>query len=209
MFVRAYLRASTKEQDAERARERLIQFAEGNNQQIASFYVENESGTKLERPELNRLLSDSHPGDIILIESVDRLTRLQREQWELLKQRMGEKRIRVVALDLPTSHRALTQTESDGFTDAMLDAINGMMLDMLAAIALKDYEQRRQRQAEGLKRAKDRGVLTGRKADPKLHAQVEALLEAGKSWNQITELADVSRATVSRIAKKMKKESIQ
>ena len=48
MFIRAYLRASTVEQDAERARELLIGFAAEHGHQIASFYVENESGATLE-----------------------------------------------------------------------------------------------------------------------------------------------------------------
>ncbi|MCO9809318.1 recombinase family protein, partial [Salmonella enterica subsp. enterica serovar Mbandaka] len=43
MFIRAYLRASTKEQNAERARESLIQFATQHGQRIAAFYIENVS----------------------------------------------------------------------------------------------------------------------------------------------------------------------
>lgn len=53
MFIRAYLRASTKEQNAERARESLIQFAAQHGQhgqhgqRIAAFYIENVSGATL------------------------------------------------------------------------------------------------------------------------------------------------------------------
>ena len=56
MFVRAYLRASTDEQDANRAREELKAFAAGRGLSVACWYVENESGAKLARPELFRLL---------------------------------------------------------------------------------------------------------------------------------------------------------
>ncbi len=52
MFVRAYFRASTAEQDAHRARARLDAFAEEHGFSIAAWYVENESGAKLSRPEL-------------------------------------------------------------------------------------------------------------------------------------------------------------
>lgn len=38
---------------------------------------------------------------------------------------------------------------------SMLKAINNMMMDMLAAIARKDYQDRRRRQAEGIKKAKE------------------------------------------------------
>ena len=70
---------------------------------IAATYVENESGTKLARPELFRLLSDARPGDILLVEQVDRLSRLTATDWERLKSELAARRVRVVALDLPTS----------------------------------------------------------------------------------------------------------
>jgi DNA invertase Pin-like site-specific DNA recombinase len=59
MFVRAYLRASTNEQDAARARQQLEAFAAERDLRIAAYYVENESGATLARPELFRLLSDA------------------------------------------------------------------------------------------------------------------------------------------------------
>ena len=46
----------------------------------------------------------------------------------------------------------MKDTAGDEFTSRMLDAINRMMLDMLAAIARKDYEQRRERQAQGIEK---------------------------------------------------------
>ncbi|MCP5904737.1 recombinase family protein, partial [Klebsiella pneumoniae] len=85
MFVRAYLRASTTEQDANRARESLQAFADGHGLKIAAWYVENESGASLARPELFRLLRDAQPGDLLLCEQVDRLSRLTTADWERLK----------------------------------------------------------------------------------------------------------------------------
>lgn len=57
--------------------------------------------------------------------------------------------LRVVSLDLPTSHTALTANASDDLTGKMLDTVNAMLLVMLAAVARKDYKDRRRRQAEG------------------------------------------------------------
>ena len=76
MFVRAYLRASSNSQDADRARQQLEAFAAERGLRIAAWYIENESGAKLTRPELFRLLSDFCPGDLLLVEQVDRLSRL-------------------------------------------------------------------------------------------------------------------------------------
>src|ERR671913_1084422 len=103
MFVRACLRASTDEQDASRARQQLETFVAERGLKIAASYIENESGAKLARPELFRLLSDARPGDVLLVEQVDRLSRLTTSDWERLKAEIAARRVRVVALDLPTS----------------------------------------------------------------------------------------------------------
>ena len=134
MFVRAYLRASTDEQDASRAKDQLKACAAERGLSIAACYVENESGAKLARPELFRLLADAHPGDVLLVEQVDRLSRLTAEDWERLKAELTARRVRVVALDLPTSWMMATNA-GDEFTVRMFEAINGMLLDMLAAVA--------------------------------------------------------------------------
>src|ERR1700709_1530075 len=103
MFVRAYLRASTVEQDATRARKALDAFASERGLRIANCYVENESGAKLTRPELFRLLADCQPGDVLLTEQVDRLSRLTEPDWRQLRAEIEAKQVRIVALDLPTS----------------------------------------------------------------------------------------------------------
>lgn len=147
MFVRAYLRASTAEQDANRAREALQQFAAGHGRAIAAQYVENGSGARTDRAELLRLIADAHAGDVLLLESIDRLSRLPVADWQALKAAIDSKGLRIVALDLPTSHQSMRDKAGDEFTDRMQAAINGMMIEMMAAIARKDYEQRRERQA--------------------------------------------------------------
>jgi DNA invertase Pin-like site-specific DNA recombinase len=153
MFVRAYLRASTKEQDANRARTDLEAFTAERGLVIAATYLENESGASLQRPELFRLLADSHPGDVLLVEQVDRLSRLNAADWERLRAEIRQRQVKVVALDLPTSWQ-LASANSDDFTSRTAEAINGMLLDMLAAIARKDYEDRRKRQAQGIQVAR-------------------------------------------------------
>jgi len=59
MIARLYLRASTKEQDAERALELLTYFCTERKIEISEKYIENFSGTKLNRPQLNQLLDDA------------------------------------------------------------------------------------------------------------------------------------------------------
>ena len=203
MFIRAYLRASTSDQDATRARDQLKAFSAERGVKIAAWYTENESGAKLARPELFRLLADSQAGDIILIEQVDRLSRLTTGDWEKLKAEISARRVRVVALDLPTSWMMATGN-GDDFTARMFDAINGMLLDMLAAIGRKDYEDRRRWQAQGISKAKSEGRFKGRQEDAKRNAGIASMLAEGKSWNAIQDVTNCSRATIAKIAKRMK-----
>ena len=64
MTVRIYVRASTKDQDAERALSDLIKFSNDYGSEYIE-YIENESGTKLNRPILTKLLNESNQGDIL------------------------------------------------------------------------------------------------------------------------------------------------
>ncbi|QOZ69331.1 recombinase family protein [Bradyrhizobium arachidis] len=200
MFIRAYLRASTDDQDADRARDQLKTFAADRGLKIAAWYVESESGAKLARPELFRLIADSQPGDVLLIEQVDRLSRLTQADWERLKAELTARRLRVVALDLPTSWM-MAVGNGDEFTARMFDAINGMLLDMLAAIARKDYEDRRRRQAQGQAKAKTEGRYKGRPADTERNAGIARMLAARMSWSAIQAATGCSRATIAKIAK--------
>lgn len=201
MFVRAYLRASTKEQDAERARGDLEAFAAGRQMVIAATYVENESGASLARPELFRLLGDCRPGDVLLVEQVDRLSRLTAADWERLKDEIRKRQVKVVALDLPTSHMMMTSRHED-FTSRMFEALNSMLLDMLAAIARKDYDDRRRRQAQGIAKAKEAGLYRGRREDKDRNAAIVKMLQSGQSWNSIVAATGASRSTLSRLARR-------
>ena len=201
MRIYGYLRASTDKQNANRAKSSLEKFAQDLNHRVSAWFIENESGAKLKRPELFRLLEIAHQGDVLLIEQVDRISRLNAEDWESLKALITTKGIRIVALDLPTSHQFMTQS-TDEFTQRMLSAINAMLLDMLAAVSRKDYEDRRRRQLQGIQTAKDNGKYRGRQVNQKLHNNIAALLQAGKSYGAIVELLGCSRSTISIFRKK-------
>jgi DNA invertase Pin-like site-specific DNA recombinase len=202
-YLRAYLRASTDEQDATRARDQLKAFAAERNLDVVAWYVENESGAKLARPELFRLLGDAHDGDILLVEQVDRLSRLSAADWESLKVQLAAKHIRVVALDLPTSW-TMAAKAADDFTARMFEAINNMLLDMLAAVARKDYDDRRRRQAQGQAKAKAEGRYKGRQADVERNDGIGRMIAAGQSWSSIQAATGCSRATIAKIAKRLK-----
>ena len=202
-FIRAYLRASTHEQDATRAKNVLDAFASHQKLVICNYYIENESGAKLERPELFRLLADCQPQDVLLVEDVDRLSRLTAVDWDALKIIIKSKSIRVVAVNVPTTWHQLSQTTSN-FDSRIFDAINSMLLDMLAAIARRDYEQRRERQAQGIAKAKQTGKYHGRKVDLNRYEAINRLLASGSSWSIVQKTVGCSRSTISRAVKLQK-----
>ena len=125
--VRIYVRASTKDQNAERALSDLIKFSKAYSKKNES-YVENYSGTKLDRPQLTKLLNEAKQGDILLVESVDRLSRLSQDDFAILKQRIKDKGSRLVVADLPTTHTI----SNDSMTGEILKVVNDMLIDLLA-----------------------------------------------------------------------------
>jgi DNA invertase Pin-like site-specific DNA recombinase len=202
MFVRAYLRASTKDQDASRAEGQLKDFATERGLKIAAWYRENESGAKLDRPELFKLLSDAQDGDVLLIEQVDRLSRLNDVDWKKLRAAIDAKGVRIVALDLPTSHQLMAN--ADSFTGRVLEAVNGLLLDLLAATARKDYEDRRRRQAQGVAKARAEGKFQGRPENVDRNAGIAGMLTSGMSWSDIEAATGCGRATIAKVRKRLK-----
>ncbi|RKD96755.1 recombinase family protein [Marinifilum flexuosum] len=205
MRVYGYLRASTDDQDANRAKTTLCDFAESLEIKISAWFVENESGAKLSRPELFRLLELAEPGDGILIEQIDRITRLDENDWTKLKSIIIENKLKIISMDLPTSYNL--PKSNDEFQKRILDIINSMMLDILAATARKDYVDRKRRQAEGVKKAKLQGKYKGRPEDLELQEKIESLLTDGKSYNYIQNMLGCARGTISKISKRIKEES--
>ena len=199
-FIRAYLRASTKEQDAQRARGSLDRFAHEHGVVICNYYAENESGAHLKRPELFRLLADSQPSDILLVEDIDRLSRLASTEWGNLKGIIRKREVRVVAVNVPTTWQHLTPIQNE-FDARMFGAINDMLLDMLAAIARRDYEQRRERQKQGIEKARIAGKYRGRMVDLERYHAINRLLASGSSWNVVQKTIKCSRSTISSAIK--------
>ena len=198
MNTRIYLRASTKDQDAERALQILQDLNQNLNLGETIVYVENYSGTKLDRPELNKLLSEANQGDTLLVESIDRLSRLTQQDFQELKRRIQEKGLRLIVADLPTTYQMI-QT-SDSITHSILELINNMLIDLLATMARLDNEKRIERIKQGLARSGYKP--TGKKANEAKHKRIKELLAAGNmTKEEIAKAVNCGVATVYRVAK--------
>lgn len=197
-----YLRASTKDQDAQRALSSLQQFAKDHNLMVKGTFTENISGTKLDRPELNALLDAAQAGDVLLVESVDRLSRLSQDDWAKLKAIIESKGLKLVVADLPTSHQLISDK---GITGQIMAVINSMLIDLMATMARLDQEKRVERIKQGLDNKKARGEKVGGKT--KNHAKwaeiQKHLSNATLTVEQVAKLSGVGVATVYRVKASM------
>ena len=194
MTVRIYVRASTKDQDAKRALSDLIGFSKGYDDSYIE-YIENYSGTKLDRPALTKLLNEANQDDILLVESVDRLSRLSQDDFAILKQRIKDKGLRLVVADLPTTH-----TISTGMSGEILAVINNMLIDLLATMAKLDNDKRRERIKQGL--ANSGYKPTGKKANIQKHKRIKELASQNNmKKDEIAKACGVGVATVYRVLK--------
>ena len=192
MTVRIYVRASTKEQNAERALKDLISFSKSYGDSYVE-YIENFSGTKLDRPALNKLLDDANQGDILLVESVDRLSRLSQENFAILKQRIKDKGLRLVVHDLPTTH-----TINEGMTGEILAVVNNMLIDLLATMAKLDNDKRKERIKQGLLNSGYKPK--GKTANTAKHKRILELNSQNTLTKEdIAKLVDVNVSTVYRV----------
>ncbi|EOR4944540.1 recombinase family protein [Escherichia coli] len=198
MNVRIYCRASTEGQHADRALTSLREFSKSKGWQIAGEYIENASGAKLERVELMRLLSEAQSGDLLLVEAIDRLSRLEHSAWVELKDTLNRKGLIIVSMDLPTSWQMVEMAGND-LTSGILRAVNAMLIDILATMARQDYEIRRKRQQQGIERAKSEGIYIGRAKNQEAREIVREMLEQGVKPELIMKAAGISRATYYRI----------
>ncbi|NBB37065.1 MULTISPECIES: recombinase family protein [Pseudomonas] len=205
MKAHIYLRASTKDQDADRAKAQLLEFASNSGFQVVGIYSENISGTKLQRPQLMKLLAAADPGDVLLVESIDRLSRLSQSDWARLKQILADKQLRLIVVDLPTTH---LQADSS-ITGQIMAVINDMLIDLTSTMARLDQEKRVERIRQGLanKRAQDPDwTPPGKQKNIKLWESIERLLAKlpEASADEIATLAGCGVATVYRVKKELK-----
>jgi DNA invertase Pin-like site-specific DNA recombinase len=194
--ARVYLRVSTEEQDLAR-QEAIVANARGAGYYVAAVYREKASGARPDRPELIRMIADLQPGEVVIAEKIDRISRLPLPEAERLVAAIRAKGARLAVPGIVD----LTDLVADntGVARIVLEAVQDMLLRVALQSARDDYETRRERQREGITIARRAGRYTGRKADVAQHRRIVALREAGMSIARTAELAGCSIAQVKRV----------
>lgn len=141
-----YIRVSSKEQNLERQRRAMEELSKKEGFTFDKKFHEKISGKNMERPELLHMLDYVREGDIVYITDFSRLSRSLEDLLNILNQ-MDSKGVGVVSLkesfDISTPQGKL-------------------MLTMLGAINEFEREIIRERQLEGIKIAKEKGIYKGR-----------------------------------------------
>ncbi len=168
MNIYGYIRVSTREQNEDRQLIALREVGVDGKR----VYMDKQSGKDFERPQYKKLLRKIKKDDLLYIKSIDRLGRNYEEilqQWRVLTKEKGAD---IVVLDMP-----LLDTRRG--KDLMGTFLSDIVLQVLSFVAENERANIRQRQAEGIAAAKDRGVKFGR--PPK--ALPEAFQTAYMQWS--------------------------
>ena len=152
--VFTYIRVSSKEQNEARQIEAMEKFNKDNNITNAIELIDKSSGTNTDRPNLQMLLKVIGEGDLVVIKSIDRLSRNYKEVIQLWND-ITSKGADIVVIDMP-----LLDTRQ--YKDLLGDFISNLILQVLGYVAQQETEFRSKRQLEGIAIAKAQGKHLGR-----------------------------------------------
>lgn len=176
MTIYGYARVSTTDQDVTIQQEALK--AAGCN----VVRSEKVSGTsRAGREELERMLDFVQPGDTLMVTRVDRLARSIGDLQDIVRQ------LRAKGVALKATEQPIDTATAAGKA----------FLDMLGVFAEFETNLRKERQMEGIAKAKAEGIYKGRKRsiDP---VQVQGLKSQGMKPGEIAKHLGIGRASVYR-----------
>lgn len=194
--ARIYMRVSTDDQDLTR-QAAIVESTRAAGCYVAGVYREKASGARADRPELLRMIDDLQPGEIVVAEKIDRISRLPLAEAERLVASIRAKGARLAipgVVDLSE-----IAAEAKGVAKIVLESVQELLLKLALQMARDDYEDRRERQRQGVELAKQAGKYVGRQADTKKHEQIIALRAGGNSIAKTAKLAGCSESQVKRI----------
>ena len=150
-----YIRVSTRDQNEDR---QLIALRELHIPE-KNIFIDKQSGKDFNRPQYKKLMKKLKQGDLLMIQSIDRLGRNYEEvqnQWRVLTK---EKEVDICVIDMP-----LLDTRQG--KDLLGTFIADLVLQILSFVAQNEREYIRKRQAEGIAAAKAKGIRFGRVPKP-------------------------------------------
>ena len=185
-----YARVSTVDQNEARQMEAMREDG------VDRIYMDKKSGKDFNRPEYQKMISELHKGDVLVIHSIDRLGRNYEEiitEWRKITKEIEAD---IIVQDMPL----LNTSQNKDLTGTLIADI---VLQLLSYVAQRERENIRQRQKEGIAIAKARGKYKGRakkEIDKKLFEDTKARWQNGEITKiQFAEIIGVSRGTLYKI----------
>ncbi len=197
----AYIRVSTKEQHIDRQIMALKPYGISPK----NIYCDYQSGKDFERPEYRKLIRKLKEGDLLIVKSIDRLGRNYNDiliQWQYITKEIGAD---ILVLDMELLD---TRRKSGSLTGTL---IADLVLQIFAYVAQTEREFIRQRQAEGIAAAREKGTKLGRppKEMPDGFEEVCRLCESGElTTRKAAEVLGVSHGTFYRKYRKMREKIV-
>ena len=178
----AYIRVSTLEQNTDRQLvDTGIQFDE--------VFTDKCSGSSTKRNALAELIRYARKGDTVHVHSIDRLARDLRDLQGLVKGWLNK------GIGIQFHKEGLH------FTSDTTNPMNDLLLNMLGAVAQFELATIKERQAEGIAKAKAKGKYTGRKVNTELHQKIKDSIENGISIRRTAFACGCSISTVQTVKK--------
>lgn len=141
-----YLRVSSKSQNLQLQIDAMNKFIEENHVEDPKIYQEKQSGTNTNRPELKALLKAMGKGDLLVLWSLDRLSRNYNECKQLWSDITGR------GIDIHVITMPMLDTRN--FKGPMETFINDLIISILSYVGQQETELRRERAIAGLKAMK-------------------------------------------------------
>ena len=159
-----------------------------------NIYTDRLSGKDFDRPAYLSLIGVLAPGDLLIVQSIDRLGRDYAEIQEQWRHLTRELEVNIAVIDMP-----LLDTRRD--RDLMGTFIADLVLQILSFVAQNEREGIRRRQSDGIAAARLRGVRFGRppKPLPENYQQLVIDWRRGRlSLDELLQACQFSRATLYR-----------
>ncbi len=196
-MIYAYIRVSTKQQKIDRQYEEIKTM----NIDDKYIYIDKESGKNFDRTNYQKLIKKIKKDDLLIIKSIDRLGRNYQmilDEWSRITKTIGAD---IKVIDMP-----LLDTRIDG-KNLVGRFISDIVLQVLSFVAENERVNIRQRQAEGIRIAKEKGVKFGRPkaiTPPNTNEILDNYIVRKISDTKATKLLKVSRGTFFRLVKERK-----
>ena len=172
MKVFNYIRISGKDQNEARQIEAMKKWNEDNGVTNAIELIDKATGTNTDRPNLQILLKVIGEGDLVVIKSIDRLSRNYKEckrLWEDITSKGAD----IVVIDMPI-------LDTRQYKDLLGNFISDLILSVLGYVAEQETEFRKQRQLEGIAAMP---VVNGKKVSAKTNKPTgRPKIEYPKNW---------------------------